>query len=446
MTVFHDVTEARALSHKISYQASHDALTGLWNRSEFELSAARLLHSAKLMHQQHALLYLDLDQFKVVNDTCGHLAGDQLLRQLSNLLLGTMRKSDMLARLGGDEFGILLEGCPLERAREVAQQLIDAVRAFRFEWDGKLFCVGISVGLVAITDQSKDMHAILSAADTACYLAKDKGRSRVQVLESRTDEIQDRHLQIDWAARLQQAVADNRFSLYFQKILSIDADPSRLHHEILLRYRDEHERMLLPMAFIPAAERHGLLASVDRWVITTLLRNPPLALLLENPDSFLAVNLSGAAIIDLDFQEFLVRELKASGIPGAQLCFEIAETAAISNLHRTTHFIQAIKALGCRFALDDFGSGLSSFAYLKLLQVDYLKIDGSIVKGIAKDVVDCAMVESIAHVAKVLGIKTIAKFVESEDVLRQLRTIGIDYGQGFGLHTPELLPCRESSG
>ncbi len=439
--VFHDVTEARALSHKISYQASHDALTGLWNRSEFELTAARLLHSARVMHQQHALLYLDLDQFKVVNDTCGHLAGDQLLQQLSNLLMGNMRKSDTLARLGGDEFGILLEGCPLERAREIALHLIDAVRAFRFEWEGKLFCVGASIGLVAITDQTKDMQALLSAADTACYMAKDKGRNRVQVYERCDEEVQDRHMQMDWAARLQQAIAQDQFSLYCQKILSIGAGagPARQHHEILLRYQDEHGRILLPMAFIPAAERYGLLASVDRWVIKTLLRHPPQALLAAYPDSFIAVNLSGAAITDPDFQEFLVRELQASAIPAARLCFEIAETAAISNLHRTTHFIQTMKALGCRFALDDFGSGLSSFAYLKSLPVDYLKIDGSIVKGIAKDVIDCAMVESIARIAKVLGIETIAKFVESEEVLRQLQKIGIDYGQGFGLHTPELL-------
>ena len=440
--VFHDVTEARALSHKISYQASHDALTGLWNRSEFELTAARLLHSAKLMHQQHALLYLDLDQFKVVNDSCGHLAGDQLLRQLSNLLLGNMRKSDTLARLGGDEFGILLEGCPLERAREIAQHLIDAVRAFRFEWEGKLFVVGVSIGLVVISDQTRDMQAVLSGADTACYMAKDKGRNRVQVFEKHDEEVRERHVQMDWVARLSQAIEHDQFSLYCQKIVSIGAGPVQQHYEILLRYRDEHGRFLLPMAFIPAAERYGLLASVDRWVIKKLFSNPPLSLLNDGAASFIAVNLSGAAITDPDFLEFLVQALQTSGIPARRLCFEIAETAAITNLHRTMHFMQTLKALGCQFALGDFGRGLSSFAYLKSLPVDYLKIDGGIVKGIAKDVIDYAMVESIHRIGQLKSIRTIAKFVESEEVLRALQNIGIDYAQGFGLHSPELIPLR----
>lgn len=438
--VFHDVTESRMLSRKISFQASHDALTGLYNRSEFELVAAQLLQMARAAHSRHTLLYLDLDQFKTVNDSCGHLAGDQLLRELSTLLAANMRKSDTLARLGGDEFGILLEGCPQARAIELAQHLIDVVRAFRFEWEGKLFSVGMSVGLVAITGQSKDLQAILGAADMACYIAKDKGRNRVQVFEEAKDQqIRERHVQIDWVTRLQEAVAQNRFSLYYQKIQPVADSRAPIHHEILLRYEDDQGRLLLPMAFIPAAERYGLLPAIDRWVIGQLLRNPPAALLGTNPASFIAINISGASLGDPVFHDFVVHALQESAIPPSRICFEVSESAAITNLHKTTHFFQMVKALGCHSALDDFGSGLSSFSYLKLLPVDFLKINGSIVKGMAKDPVDCAMVEAIHRIAKVMGIRSIAKFVESEDVLPYLRRIGIDYAQGFALHAPELV-------
>lgn len=439
MMVFHDVTETRALAFQMSYKASHDALTGLWNRSEFELIATRLLHSARVSHQQHALLYLDLDEFKLVNDICGHLAGDQLLRQLSSLLSGNTRKSDTLARLGGDEFGILLDGCPLERAREIAQHLVDTVRSFRFEWDDKRFSVGVSVGLVAITGRATDLQELLAGADAACCLAKDKGRGRVQIFENYDEPIHDRHAQLDWLTRLNSAIEHDQFHLYFQKIFSIDGGGSPQHYEVLLRYQDEQGRFLLPMAFIPAAERNGLLAAIDRWVIKKLFRDPPLALLGAGTGSLLAINLSGSAIADPDFQEFVVQELRAGLLPAERICFEISETAAIANLQRSMHFIQALKAAGCRFALDDFGGGLGSFMYLKSLPVDYLKIDGAMVRGIANDAIDFAMVDSIQRIAKVMGIRTVAKFVECEETLRQLRTIGIDYGQGFELHTPELI-------
>jgi diguanylate cyclase (GGDEF)-like protein/PAS domain S-box-containing protein len=441
--VFRDVTEVRAQNYKISYQASHDALTGLWNRSEFESMATRLLHSAKVMQMHHALLYLDLDQFKIVNDTCGHLAGDQLLCQLSNLLLRNTRKSDMLARLGGDEFGILLDSCPPDRAKEIAQHIVDIVRAFRFEWEGKLFSVGVSVGLIFITNQTRDLQSLLSGADTACYIAKDKGRNRVQVFEPQDEEVQDRHVQMDWVARINKAIEQNQFVFYFQRIVPIDESLMPTNYEILLRYKDEDGRLLLPLAFIPAAERYGLLPAIDRWVISTLLRQPPMALLEEIVGSqgkaFIAINLSSATINEPGFQEFVVRELEASSIPAAQICFEIMETAAITNLHRVIEFIFTMKTRGCLFSLDDFGSGLSSFGYLKSLPVDYLKIDSAFVKGIAKDKVDYAMVESIQRIGKVMGIKTIAKGVESAEVLQQLQAIGVNHAQGFELHVPELL-------
>jgi diguanylate cyclase (GGDEF)-like protein/PAS domain S-box-containing protein len=441
--VFRDVTEIRAKNHKISYQASHDALTGLWNRSEFESMATRLLHSAKVMQTSHALMYLDLDQFKIVNDTCGHLAGDQLLCQLSNLLLRHTRKSDMLARLGGDEFGILLDSCPPERARDIAQHLVDTVRAFRFEWEGKLFSVGVSIGLIFITDQTRDLQSLLSGADTACYIAKDKGRNRVQVFEPQDEEVQDRHEQMDWVTRINKAIEQNQFIFHFQKILSIDDSMAPASYEVLLRYKDESGRLLLPLAFIPAAGRYGLLPAIDRWVISNLLRRPPAALVDEIAGSsgtaFIAINLSSATINEPGFQEFVVRELESSPLSARQICFEIMETAAITNLHRAIEFIFTMKTRGCLFSLDDFGSGISSFGYLKSLPVDYLKIDSAFVKGIAKDKVDYAMVEAIQHISKVMGIKTIAKGVETIDVLQQLQAIGINHAQGFGMHTPAPL-------
>jgi diguanylate cyclase (GGDEF)-like protein len=433
----------RAQNDKISFQASHDALTGLWNRSEFEAMATRLLHSAKVMQMHHALMYLDLDQFKIVNDTCGHLAGDQLLCQLSNLLLRHTRKSDMLARLGGDEFGILLDSCPADRATEIAQHIVDTVRAFRFEWEGKLFSVGVSIGLIFITDQTRDLQSLLSGADTACYLAKDKGRNRVQVFEPQDEEVQDRHVQMDWVTRINKAIDQNQFVLYFQKILPIDASEPSVNYEILLRYKAEDGRLLLPLAFIPAAERYGLLPAIDRWVISTVLRHPPVELLQHIANSpgkaFIAINLSSATINEPGFQEFAVNELEHSSIAAQQICFEIMETVAITNLHRVIEFIFTMKTRGCLFSLDDFGSGLSSFGYLKSLPVDYLKIDSAFVKDIAKDKIDCAMVESIQRISKVMGVKTIAKGVENAAVLHQLQTIGVNLAQGFGLHTPELL-------
>jgi diguanylate cyclase (GGDEF)-like protein/PAS domain S-box-containing protein len=443
VSVFRDVTAVRAQTNRISYQASHDALTGLWNRIEFEAMAQRLLQSAKLMHAHHALMYLDLDQFKIVNDTCGHQAGDQLLCRLSNLLLGHLRKSDMLARLGGDEFGILLEGCPPERAKEIAQHLVDAVRGFRFEWGDKLFSVGVSIGLIFITEETKDLQLLLSGADTACYLAKDKGRNRVQVFEPHDEEVRDRHVQMDWVTRINKAIQENHFVLYCQKIIPIGETIAPISHEVLLRYKDENGRLLLPLAFIPAAERYGLLPAIDRWVIHAILQRPPMALLGEASDStmlpFIAINLSSSSINESGFLEFIEKEMGSSRIPPKQICFEIMETAAITNLHRVIEFIYTMKMRGCLFSLDDFGSGLNSFNYLKSLPVDYLKIDGAFVKGIDKNKVDYAMVESIQHISRVMGIKTIAKGVETAELLEALREIGINHAQGFGIHTPELL-------
>lgn len=416
---------------------SEDTLSGLSNRVEFELSAARLLHSAKTMQRQHALLFLELDQFASINERCGHLAGDQLLRQVSSVLSGKMRKSDMLARLGGDEFGILLEGCQLPKAEEIAQQLVNTVRVFRFEWKGKQFSVGIRIGLVAITEQSKDIQSLLRDADAACHAATDKGRNRIQSVTARRAAAPERNARIDWAARLQVALDQGGFQLHYQSIVPLrpTADPPQ--HEVLLRYRDEQGQLLLPMTFIPAAERCGMLPAIDRWVVAQVLRKLPARWFAADAESFIAINLSGASIVDPHFQEFVLQELQMSSMPPGRICFEITEAAAIAHFHRTLSFMQALKAAGCQLALDDFGGSLGSFAYLKSLPVDYLKIDGGIIKGIADDPVDQAMAESIRRIAQAMRIQSIAKHVESERLLPRLHEIGIRYGQGFCFHQPE---------
>jgi len=438
--VFHDVTESRAIAQQIRFQASHDALTGLCNRAEFERVASHLLHEAHVMHIHHVLLYLDLDQFKMVNDRCGHLAGDQLLQQLSHLLLSKTRKSDTLARLGGDEFALLLEGCSQDRGIEIAQILIDTVCSFRFEWEGKLFSVGVSIGLVSITDQSKDLIAVLEDADSACYMAKEKGRNRVQVFQPSTEtDVRVPNIRIDWIDRLQTAIKNDAFFLYYQEIQSTSTQEGKLHYEVLLRYQDAKGHMLLPMAFIPAAERHGLLPAIDQWVITRVLRHTPTALLQNNPSSFVAINISGASLATPTFQDFVLQALHEGMLAAHRICFEIAESVAITNLAHTLRFIQALKPLGCLFALDDFGSAPSSFNYLKSLPVDFLKIDGSLVKNIVKDPIDVAMLESILRVAQAAKVQCIAKNVENDDVLALLRRVGVHYVQGFALHQPELM-------
>ncbi|MBC7943726.1 MAG: EAL domain-containing protein [Burkholderiales bacterium] len=443
--VFHDVTRAREMADQISHQATHDALTDLLNRRGFEHASEALLHNAKISGTHHALLYIDLDQFKVVNDTSGHLAGDELLRQLASLLMSKMRRSDTLARLGGDEFGVLLEDCPLEQARRIAELLIEAIRDFRFTWGKKLFTVGASAGLVAITEHSESMKALLSAADTACFMAKDNGRNRVQLFTPDDAEIRHRHGEMDWLSRITAGLEENRFFLYYQGIVPISktAHSRGEHYELLLRLQDENGNVVLPMAFIPAAERYNLMPEIDRWVIRTLFASHGAhyrEMHRRAPGECLyAINLSGTSISDLHFLEFVIDQFESTGTPPQAICFEITETAAIANLNRANEFMLTLKQMGCHFSLDDFGSGLSSFGYLKNLPVDYIKIDGGFVKDIADDAVDHAMVEAIMRIARVMDIKTIAEFVENGRILAKLREIGVDYAQGFDVHVPEPL-------
>ncbi|MBD1936942.1 EAL domain-containing protein [Microcoleus sp. FACHB-68] len=449
--VFHDVTEERALARQLSWQASHDALTGLINRREFEQHLKRALLIAQTQNQQHALCYLDLDRFKIVNDTCGHVAGDELLRQISTLLQAGVRKTDSLARLGGDEFAVLLHQCPLEQARRIANSLRESIQAFRFIWEDKVFSIGASIGLVAINTESCSLTHVLNAADGACYAAKEQGRNRVHVHQSDETELAQQHSQMQWVSRITQGFEENRFRLFFQSIIPItDGSFNREHYEVLLRLEDEAGNLVSPMAFIPAAERYNIMHTIDRWVIRTLFahlstRNNQLAAGTPQQPAgrrqrLYGINLSGATLNDDQFHDFLQEQFALHEVPPHVLCFEIPETVALANLTKVAQFIHTFKKLGCYFALDDFGSGTSSFAYLKNLPVDYLKIDGSFVQNVVDNPLDFAMIEAINRIAHVMGLQTIAEFVENDEILMKLRTLGVDYAQGYGIARPH--PCH----
>jgi len=437
--VCQDVSQARKFAYQLSYQAGHDALTGLYNRREFDNKLNELLESAKLSGSQNILLYLDLDQFKVVNDTCGHIAGDKLLLQLSVLLSHKVRKNDVLARLGGDEFGVLLMGCDIEYGKKVAANFLELISDFRFIWEDKIFQVGVSIGLVPVTSATESSAEVMSAADAACYVAKDEGRNRVHVFHGNEGQGK-KYGEMQWVPRIHKAMAEDRMRLYRQNIVSLTPGNDSEHAEILLRMETEDGTLVIPMAFIPAAERYTLMPLIDRWVITTSLE-----WLKENPTSnsglpqHLAINLSGQSLGDEKFLDFLLAQLDKPGITPEHICFEITETAAIANIGNAINLISALKEKGCKFALDDFGSGMSSYSYLKNLNVDFLKIDGSFIKDMSANPVDLAMVESINHIGHVMGIQTIAEFVESEKILKKLQEIGVNYAQGYHVHMPEPL-------
>jgi diguanylate cyclase (GGDEF)-like protein/PAS domain S-box-containing protein len=437
--VFNDVSQSRSLTRQLSYQAAHDLLTGLPNRREFERQMQRMLDEDCGDGRRHVLCYIDLDQFKVVNDTSGHSAGDELLRQVAALLQAQVRESDVLARLGGDEFGIIFRSCTLERAMCIAEELLTRVRDYRFLWEGYRFEIGASIGIVAISAQNRNMADVLSAADIACYAAKEAGRNRLHVYEPDDSELKRRHGELHWVSRLRRAMDEDRLVLYGQRIVATRPDaPPLLHFEILVRLLDEEGRIAPPMAFIPAAERYQLMPALDRWVLRAAMKAlAPLA--TSGIEWMCALNLSGQSLGDDRFLAVVNELLDGAGIPGERLCFEITETAAIANLRSAVRFLNQIKARGCRFALDDFGSGLSSFAYLKNLPVDYLKIDGSFVKDLASDPIDRAMVAAIHQIGKVMGIQTIGECVEDDEILGILGGIGVDYAQGYGIERPRPL-------
>lgn len=437
--VFQDVSSTRKLASQLAYQARHDALTGLVNRTECERRLQQAVDSAINEGRHHVLCYMDLDQFKVVNDTCGHIAGDELLRQVTVALKARVRDSDTLARLGGDEFGVLLENCPLSRAAVVAEQLRMAVKDINFTWEGRRFDSGVSVGVVAVDKNCKGIAEVLSAADVACYLAKEQGRNRVYFHHQGDLESERRQSEMHVVSHISAALETDRFELYVQEIRSLQSQQPR-HYEVLLRMRDVQGELISPVSFIPAAERFHMMHQVDAWVVKQaldLVRKHR----LHDKGLHFSINLSGQSLAREDFLELLLSAIRDSGVPPASLCFEVTETAAISNLVHAGQFISALKGIGCTFALDDFGSGLSSFAYLKNLDVDYLKIDGGFVKDMLIEGTDAAMVEAINQIGHVMGLQTIAEYVEDEHIMARLVSLGVDYGQGFGIHRPE--PMRQ---
>jgi diguanylate cyclase (GGDEF)-like protein/PAS domain S-box-containing protein len=409
--VFHDVSESRELNRRLSYHASHDILTGLVNRREFENRLERALKSAKARETSYAVCYLDLDQFKIVNDSCGHSAGDALLGQLGALLKSKIRWRDTLARLGGDEFGVLLESCSLEEAMQTAESLRMAISEYKFMWDDRSFRLGVSIGVVPISADNEDVAALLSAADSACAAAKEAGRNRIHSFQENDIDLMRRRREMQWAARINNALEENRFELFRQTIQPLQTDEEGAHYEILLRMRDEQGGIISPGLFMEADER-------ERLVLCS-------------------INLSGQSLGDEKFLPFVVDQFQMSGLDATKICFEITETAAIASYSQANRFINALKELGCKFALDDFGTGLSSFGYLKHFPVDFLKIDGSFVKEILHDPIDREMVRSINEIGHLTGKQTIAEFAENEEIITMLRGMGIDYAQGYGVSEPK---------
>ncbi|HCA27393.1 MAG TPA: hypothetical protein DEP05_07125 [Betaproteobacteria bacterium] len=439
--VCRNVTASREMARRLEYQATHDPLTGLINRAEFERQAEAALQDAHRSGNFHTLCYLDLDQFKVVNDTCGHSAGDELLRQATARIQREIPAGGVVGRLGGDEYGVLLTGSRVAHAERVARSVRDSLREFRFIWEKMSFEVGVSIGIAPIHADTGNIAEVFSAADMACYMAKDKGRGHIHT--HRADDLDHarRRGEMQWSSRIVSALETDRFVLYFQKIvpLSHDGMTSGGHGEILLRMLDEEGNIVPPGRFLPAAERYRHMHDIDRWVVHQTLSSMRGQAPAPAGNGFFSINLSGQSLGSEGFLDFIKREIRESGINPRRLCFEITETAAIANLSDATRFIAELREIGCRFALDDFGSGLSSFGYLKALPVEFLKIDGGFVKDMARDATNRAMVAAINQLGHVMGIETIAEFVEDEETARLLQEIGVDYIQGFHAHRPEAL-------
>jgi diguanylate cyclase (GGDEF)-like protein len=427
----------RRMEQQMDYFARHDVLTGLRNRWEFELNLNELVQDAKSKNHNHVLMYMDLDQFKIINDTAGHVAGDELLAKVAELMRNSIRaKSDIIARLGGDEFGLLMPGCKLERAMQVANGLREAIHQFRFDWKGQIFSIGISIGLVLIDKHSVSTSQLLSDADNACYVAKAKGRNQVALFQPQDDEMLQQREQLKWASVIPEALQQNRFRLYFQKITCLDNSGNDHGGEILLRMVDQANNLIMPDRFIPAAERFDLMTAIDRWVVDATF-----SWMEEHQGSAdaglsLSINLSGRSISDPSMLQFLLDKFDAARFDAHRICFEITETAAIGKLGTAVNFISALRARGARFALDDFGSGMCSFNYLKNLPVNYLKIDGSFVRDIVTDPVARSIVQSVNQIAQAMGMETIAEYVENAQIQAMLQGMGVNYGQGYGIAKP----------
>lgn len=433
IVILRDVSHTRETASRLTHQASHDPLTGLINRREFEGRAERALSSAWTQTSQHALCYIDLDRFKIVNDTCGHSAGDELLRQLAQLLQQRVcrRDGDTLARLGGDEFGLLLQACPLSQAQKIAYEVLAAVKDFRFAWQGRTFTVGASIGLTAITAACKDLASVLSAADNACYAAKEKGRNRIQVYQSGDPELIARRGEMRWVNEISQALEQNRFTLFQQPIVRLNgAQVSGTHCEILVRMIGSANQLIPPAHFMPAAEHYNLMPQLDRWVIAEAFANHGKLFAEGSSGGTLSLNVSATTLGGDEIIKFVREQSAKHKVPPRNICFEITETAASANVSQVMNFIWGLKMDGYRFALDDFGAGMSSFSYLKTLPLDYLKIDGDLVKDVLSDKVSLSMVEAICRIAQGMELETIAERVENPALLKRLKELGVNFAQG----------------
>ena len=438
--VFHDVSESRELNRKLSYHASHDVLTGLANRRELEAKLERALRSAKARETSYALCHIDIDQFKIINDTFGHSAGDALLNQVGTLLKNKIRWRDTLARLGGDEFGVLLESCSSDEAADMAEKLRETISGYKFVWEDRTFRVGCSIGVVPITADSEDVPGLISAADSACAVAKENGRNRIHSYGDNEVDVMRRRRDMQWAAQVNNALDESRFELFRMSIKPLQREDSGAHYELLLRMRDKKGQIVSPAEFIAAAERHGITPQIDRWVVEHALR-----WLVSDSDererlALCSINLSGQSITDAKFLPFVQQQLGNSGIDGSKICFEITETAAVNSYAQANRFMAALRTeYGCKFALDDFGTGQSSFGYLKEFPVDFLKIDGRFVKGILRDPIDKEMVRSINQIGHLTGKLTIAEFAENTEIINLLTDLGVDYAQGYGVESPQRI-------
>ena len=439
VVVFRNITEYRELSRKLNYQAKHDKLTGLINRHEFETRLQELVAS-NIESRSHILMYLDLDQFKVVNDVSGHIAGDAMLKKVAHLLSNNVRTSDIVARFGGDEFGIILADCDTVTASNIANNIIEAISQFTFVWEDNNFKIGVSIGLVSISHTRNNLTELLRDADIACYAAKDMGRNRIHIHEDADSAVAQRQGELYWITRLNEALKDDGLELYLQRIFPVNNKSDSFKFEVLLRLTDPGNKVILPGAFLPAAERYGLVEYIDRWVIENVLKSKDYAsILIDYPSTQFNINLSGKSLSDEKLTHFILEKFEKYSIDPKTIYFEITETAAIAKFSEAIQFAQTMRAEGCQIALDDFGSGLSSFAYLKNLPVDYLKIDGSFVRDIHQNAINFAMVRSINELGQIMGIKTVAEYVENALTLEHLRDINVDYAQGFHLHIPSSI-------
>ncbi|THB70713.1 MAG: EAL domain-containing protein [Gammaproteobacteria bacterium] len=438
--VFRDISGARQLTRQISYQSSHDELTGLVNRREFERRLKLSIESARKKNTIHAMVYIDVDLFKVINDTCGHIAGDQLLREIAPVVEEESPQGDIVGRLGGDEFGILLRNSTAEQALMTCNRIRTTIEMQGFSWRGQNFIISLSMGIVLINNETENVSEVLRKADSACFVAKDSGRNKLHLYREDDIEIANRHGEMQWVSKLKDALDNDRFILYYQTIAPLnDGESTGKHYEILLRLTDEEGKLVPPFIFLGAAERYNMITKIDYWVIKNTFK-----WLHEHPDhleelSLCSINLSGSSLGDSGLLNHIETQFEKYRIPPEKICFEVTETMAVANTDVAKELIQSLREYGCRFALDDFGTGMASFEYLKNFPVDYLKIDGSFVKDMIEDPIDSAMVKSINDIGHVMGKKTIAEFVENDDIGAKLREIGVDFAQGYGIAKPTPL-------